>query len=111
MGWRKLTIPDGDLARRGYSESQGPAGCAELRPRGLLDAARFWRDWADPRLTAHVQCSDSRDLGCRIAPSKLPVREMAYRPMPSLAAARRPSLRPTMMEAARPVLLVNSRCY
>jgi hypothetical protein len=108
-----LTIPDGDLARRGYSESQGPAGCAELRPRGLLDAARFWRDWADPRLTAHVQCSDSRDLGCRIAPSKLPVREMAYRPMPSLAAARR--VQAAQPEAhhdgSRPSRFANSRYY
>jgi hypothetical protein len=41
MGWRKLTIPDGDLARHGCSESQGPAGYALLRPRELSDAAAF----------------------------------------------------------------------
>ena len=37
MGWRKLTIQDGDLAR--CSELQRPRRHAELRPWGSFNAA------------------------------------------------------------------------
>jgi hypothetical protein len=46
MGWRKLTIQDGDLAR--CSELQRPRRYAELRPWGSFNAAASQRGLSEP---------------------------------------------------------------
>jgi hypothetical protein len=91
MGWRKLTIQDGDLAR--CSELQRPRRYAELRPWGSFNAAASQRvssertEAAGPwrargrAVTAVCLCSDIRGLGIRMALSQLP--EMASWPMRS----------------------------
>ncbi len=48
MGWRKLTIPDGDLAR--CSEFQRPSRYAEPRPWGSFNAAASQSGWSDRSL-------------------------------------------------------------
>ena len=76
MGWRKLTIQDGDPAR--CSELQRPRRHAELRPWGSFNAAASQSDWSDRifklsetgrawgrAVTARWLCSDSRGVGIR----------------------------------------------
>ena len=91
MGWRKLTIQDGDPAR--CSELQRPRRYADLRPWGPFNAAASQRGLSErteaggPRrargraVTAVCLCSDIRGLGIRAAFSQLP--EMASWPMRS----------------------------
>ncbi len=78
MGWRKLTIQDGDLAR--CSELQRPRRYAELRSWGSFNAAasqshggRSDRSLSESEtgwtwgraVTARCLCSDSRGLRIR----------------------------------------------
>ncbi len=74
MGWRKLTIQDGDLAR--CSELQRPRRHAELRPWESFNAAASQSGWSDRTLsetsrawgravTARWLCRDTRGLGIR----------------------------------------------
>ena len=91
MGWRKLTIQDGDAAR--CSELQRPRRYAELRPWGPFNAAASQRGLSErteaggPRrargraVTAVCLCSDIRGLGMRTAFSQLS--ELASWPMRS----------------------------
>ena len=104
MGWRKLTIQDGDLVR--YSDlSATEQVCTEnadlgdsqlrqhLREAACLKSSRTACRLSGRRargraVTAVCLCSDSRGLGIRTALSKL--REMTSRPVPTSSHAHPP---------------------